>query len=321
MPANFSNRNTRKGGKLKIRRDSLKSLAGQKAFKLVATCTGWGSHLETNTDLMDILTRLTDPKAIAVLNPEDMSQEFEMLLDFGEEVWDCVGVVVSIEYLKNTGISGRHAKPYIKIGTDWFDGDNELGYLRKRRSPPSIHMPLKILNTPVPEGSIVKASLFYKERRFLTEQRTGANWVGKPTFGQIGSSCGPDAVLSVLMYADGFHEIFNKGMYMAMKPHIDARFSYNSVKAEPYTEAELKTEYDKLITLLPIKHTGPLNIMDGTRVAYSFSEKNVQEALSLLVYYFIRFYTIETMTTRNYEVSNNANSYGGKRKSGSVKYR
>jgi len=294
----------------KSRRDSLRGLAGQSAFKLVATCSGVGSYLETNADIADILIRLTKSPSLAVLSPENMKEDFELLLDFGDEVWDCVGIMISIDYRSPTGRL-RHAKPYIKIGTDWFDGDNKLGYLKKLHMVPRVDMVHKISNVPFPDGEIVKASLFYKERRLLSE-RLGTSWVGKPTFGQLGTSCGPDALLSILMYADGFYEIFNQGYYQSIKPFIGARFNYNSVKAEPYTAEELKDAHDKLLPLLTMKHEGTLNIKDGERVVFSYNTKHVNDARSFLIYSFIRFYTIETMTIRNYNVPDNAS--GGKRK-------
>jgi hypothetical protein len=291
----------------KFRRDSLKGLAGQAAFKLVATCFGKGSYLETNADVADILIRLTNNKdKLAVLSPDDMTAEFELVLDFGEEIWDCVGVMVSLDYKE-----GRHAKPYIKIETDWFDGDNEVGYLRKLARPPSKDMPFKIANTFAPDAYLAKATLFYKERRIVTT-RSGESWAGKPTFGQLGTSCGPDAMLSILMYADGFYELFNQGLYQPLKPIIDARFNYNAVKAAPYTEAELQAELAKLLPLIPIAHDARVEIKNGERVVFSYDEKTVKDALTFLVYSFIRFYTIESMTVRNYNVS--ANTSGGRRK-------
>jgi len=303
--------------KKKIRRNSLKGLAGQAAFKLVASCRGRGSHLETNADVADILVRLTKNESrLAVLSPEDMSQEFEMLLDFGGEVWDCVGVIIIIDY-KEGFKGGGHAKPFIKIGSNWFDGDDEWGYLRKMATEPSIHMPLTILDKVIKGTYIAKASLFYKERRFITGPRN-AGWAGQPTFGQLGSSCAPDALLSILMYADGFYEIFNQGFYQHLKPSISARFNYNSVKAAPYTEEELAAEFTKLLPLLPIAHEGAVNIRAGDTVLFGYYDSaTVKNALIFLLYSFIRFYSIETMAVRNYEVSNNA--VGGKRKTRRVR--
>jgi len=293
--------------KKKIRRNSLKGLAGQSAFKLVTTCRGRGSHLETNADVADILVRLTKTEGrLAVLSPEDMTQEFELLLDFGGEIWDCVGIIIVIDY--NNGFAG-HAKPFIKIRDDWFDGDDEWGYLRKMAAVPSITMPLKILNKVVKGTTISKATLFYKERRFITERR--GLWAGRPTFGQLGSSCAPDAMLSILMYADGFYETFNQGLYQALRPSISERFVYNSVKAASYTEEELDREFVKLRPLLPIV-AATINIKNDARVVFTYDIQTVENALAFLLYSFIRFYSIETMVVRNYEVPNNAS--GGKRK-------
>jgi len=290
----------------KIRRNSLKGLAGQSAFKLVTTCLGKGSFLETNADIADILIRLTNNKdSLAVLSPDDMTEEFEMLLDFGTEVWDCVGVMISLDY-----IDGRHAKPFIKIGDDWFDGDNELGYLRKMARPPSIGMPLKIATTTIPEALLAKATLFYKERR-LVSTRAGESWAGTPTFAQLGTSCGPDAMMSILMYADGFYELFNQALYQPLKSAIDPRFNYNSVKAAPYTEAELQAEFTKLLPLIPISRDPLVNIKNGERTVFAYDEKTVKDATTFLVYSFIRFYTMESRTVRNYRVSANT---GGRRK-------
>ena len=288
----------------KYRRQSLKGLAGKSAFKLVTTCSGVGSFLETNSDIADILIQLTQPRLLAVLNMDDTTKEFEMFLDFGEEQWDCVGIMISFDYRTENG-RGRHAKPYIKIGTDWFDGDNEVGYLRKLKKEPTINMPIKQLNSYFPDAEIVKAALFYKERHLVTE-RTGATWQGHPTFAQLGTSCGPDALISILMYADGFYEIFNQGYYHSLKSFIDSRFNYNSVKAKPYTQDELIATHDMLIQHLPFYSK------NDTSKRFNYTDKTVQDALSFLIYNFIRYYTIESMTVRNYEVSNN--SSGGKRK-------
>jgi len=153
----------------KVRRESLRGLAGQAAHKLVTTCTGIGSFLETNAEVADILIHLTKPDALAILTHDSLVADFEMVLDFGTEIWDCVGVMVSIDYRSPSGRS-RHAKAYIRIGTIWFDGDNELGYLKKLQKPPSRNMNLRILNSIAPDGEIAKASLFYKERRLVTER-------------------------------------------------------------------------------------------------------------------------------------------------------
>ena len=87
----------------KSRRNSLRGLAGQSAFKLVATCSGVGSYLDTNADIADILIRLTKSPSLAILSPENLKEDFELLLDFGEEVWDCVGIMISIDYRSPTG--------------------------------------------------------------------------------------------------------------------------------------------------------------------------------------------------------------------------
>jgi hypothetical protein len=297
--------------KKKIRRNSLKAPAGLAAFKLVTTCVGYGSLLETNEDIADILIQLTKPRELAVLYKnfeKELAEEFEMFLDFGSEQWDCVGILISIDYL-----DGRHAKPFIKIGTDWFDGDNMLGYLRKLQGPPTKNMSIKISNTVIPYAEISKAVLFYKERRFVTE-RSGNDWAGKPTFAQLGSSCGPDGLMSILMFADGFYETFNAGYYQALKPFIDERFTYDSVKAKPYTEEDLEEERNKLIQILPIKRNGAVNLINGEPNYNSNGGKklSVSDALNFLIYSFIRFYTIESMAVRNYEVLNN--KAGGKRK-------
>lgn len=273
----------------KNRRESLGGLAEDATYNLLACPTG-GTQTDDNENLSYNILKIFKAKNLASLDHSDMEKEFDMTLTVDEEIWDCVGVYLKV----NLGGRINHAIPYLKIGTAWFDANNEVGYLRRSREVPSINMNILYINNSVLEGTIIlQAILYYKKRSFLTE-RDPKDWLGVPTFGQHGLTCGPDSIQSILMYADGFYETFNRDIYQKkIKPVIDERFSYRSLLQEPYTRGELEAEKTKVLQLLDIG-SGAIDIVENGSLIDTISKEDVQKAAGFFVYMLIRFYSIDS---------------------------
>jgi hypothetical protein len=151
---------------------------------------------------------------------------------------------------------------------------------------------------------IIDGLLYYKKRSLDLVGRKAELWDGVPTYGQHGLTCGPDAVQTILMYADGFYESLNLGLYVkVLKPVIDVRFSYKSILAKPYTREELESEREKLIRKLGII-PDPLNVIENEELIKTISKEDIDKALNFFVYMIIRFYSFDTISKKS----------GGKRK-------
>ena len=269
-------------GEPHYRRKSLEGMAG-KAIKCLYTSGPDGTQIYENFW-----------KARFVIDNfgETMMVEYSKRnVDFQMEKDDmiCTGIICLFQ---TSNPEVRHFIPYIKIGETWYNGDNEIGFLRKREGPPTIKS--KIINDQGIEDSgsyLQTAILFYCNPQIIINPRTD-DWSGRLVFGQLGLSCGPDALQTVLMFADGFYERFNLQLYTEIKRYIDDRFSYNGVTAYPYSEGDLKDQKVRLSEILVQRRTNPSYVNE--------------DALEFVAYMFIRYYAIETSPPLEYTPQENS---------------
>ena len=212
-------------------------------------------------------------------------------VDFQMEKDDmiCTGIICLFQ---TSNPEVRHFIPYIKIGETWYNGDNEIGFLRKREGPPTTKS--KIINDQGIEDSgsyLQTAILFYCNPQIIINPRTD-DWSGRLVFGQLGLSCGPDALQTVLMFADGFYERFNLQLYNEMKQYIDPRFSYDGVIDNPYSVDDMVVQQIKLSEELVHRRTNT-----------SYVNK---DSLKFVAYMFIRYYAIETSPPLEYTPQENS---------------
>jgi len=201
--------------------------------------------------------------------------------EFNKDGKELVGILCSF-----TGIP--HNIPYVRIGGTWYNGDNEFGYLRKMKNPPSVFFrysdPYGIRYTNV---GIRNYIAIYCDPSQFTEKRE--DMTGFPTFGQSKNSCVSDSFQTILMQGDGLHEYFNKMLFTEFKTKYSKELErYTSVEVShynPYTKEEL----DEFI----------LSVKD-----LSFSPKNQsQERLyKYILLMFIRFASFETLPRREYKI-------------------
>jgi len=296
IPASHIKRNTSK----KNKRASLGGLAGNAAYNIVACPTG-GTLTDDNDELSYNILKIFQLESLAVLPSSDISDSLdnEMELEVEGEFWDCVGVYAR---LSQGVFKIGHAVPYLKIGGVWFDGDNSTGLLKKISGNPASDMESR-------GDVIVGGILYYKKRSLALTGRRPDDWDGVPTYGQHGSTCGTDTIQTILMYADGFYESLNLGVYLkVLKPNIDVRFSYKSILAKPYTKTELEAERLKLLGVLGIV-AGPINVKEDRKLIKTIDKQDVVKALNFFIYMIIRFYSLDTKVRRN----------GGKRRTRRVK--
>ena len=259
-------------------------MAGE-AIKCLYTMDSDGTTIEENvTNIFNIIKQFGEKKNMAVGHFLQTDQNFPMKI----ENKTCTGIVCLFQ---TSDPEVRHFIPYIKIGNTWYNGDNEVGFLRKREGPPTAQS--KIINDrgiENPDTYVVSAILLYCDLRSI-ELRT-QDWSGRLVFGQLGLSCGPDALQTVLMFADGFYERFNFQLYTEMKHNIDPRFSYDGVIANPYSKEILKEQKDILSEKLEQRRT---NI--------SYFNK---ASLEFVAFMFIRYYAIETSPPLEYTPQENS---------------
>jgi len=203
---------------------------------------------------------------------------------------ECTGMIC----LFNKGVS-NHFIPYVKIGDIWYNGDDEIGYLRKRDGPPTKDSKfVDDRGTQVSSSFIKSALVFYYDTTAIQHPRTNEDWSGRLVFGQLGTSCGPDAIQTVLMFADGYYERFNLEIYNNIK--LDPRFSFEGVTENPYVKGELQEQ--KTILLDQI-------------VNYSIRKDTVEPvSTNFLLYMFIRYYAIDTSPALEFTPENNTARYG-----------
>jgi hypothetical protein len=209
--------------------------------------------------------------------------KFQSLLEKGEK--RCVGMYFNY--------SIHHAIPYVLIGGEWYNGDNEFGYLRKlTHSPPSTYFRYRSRSGKLYNKSvIVECLLFYCDSKLISQERFEKDFTGTPCFGQTKQTCGPDSIQTIFMYADGFYELFTKFLYENLKKRnfqVDSRFSYSKIKENPYELEDLEEEVDRLLPLYP-----PI-----------MRQAESEAPLRFLTLMFIRYYSYETMPeeARNYTI-------------------
>ena len=188
---------------------------------------------------------------------------------------------------------GHHFIPYVKIGDTWYNGDDENGYLRKRDGPPTKDS--KFVNdrgTRVASSYVKYALIFYYDTNAIQHPRTNEDWTGRLLFGQLGTSCGPDAIQTVLMFADGYYERFTLEIYKHIKQYIDPRFNFEGVTENPYAKGELEEQK---------------SILSDKLVQYSIRKDTVEPvSTNFLTYMFIRYYAIDTSPALEFTPENNS---------------
>lgn len=265
-----------------FRRPSLNGKAG-KAIKCLYTSGPDGTQIEENVkNIYNIIAQYGEKMAVGHFLQTDQNIPMKM----GDKI--CTGIV---GLFQTSNPEVRHFIPYIKIGNTWYNGDNEIGFLRKREGPPTAQT--KIINDQGIEDSasyLKSAILLYCDPQSINPRTD--DWSGRLVFGQIGLSCGPDALQTVLMFADGFYERFNLQLYNEMKQYINERFSYDGLKAHKYSEGDLKDQKVRLSEIL---------VQRRTNTSY------VNElALGFVAYMFIRYYAIETSPPLEYTSEENS---------------
>jgi hypothetical protein len=268
-----------------FRRSSLKGKAGE-AIKCLYISGPDGTQIEENvTNIFNILKHFGEKMAVGHFLQKDQN----IPMNLRENI--CTGMVCLFQ---TSDPEVRHFIPYIKIGNTWYNGDNEIGFLRKREGPPTAQS--KLINDQGIEDSVSylkSAILLYCDPQIITNPRTN-DWSGRLIFGQLGLSCGPDALQTVLMFADGFYERFNLQLYNEMKQYIDPIFSYDGLIANPYSEGDLKNQKIRLSEILVKRRTNNSRSSINT------------VALEFLAYMFIRYYGIETSPPLEYTPDENS---------------
>ena len=267
------------------RRPSLNGVAG-KAITCLYTAGPDGTQIDENVkNIYNIIAQYGENMAVGHFVQTDQN----IPMKIGDKI--CTGIICLFQ---TSDPEIRHFIPYIKIGNTWYNGDNEIGFLRKREGPPTAQS--KIINDQGIEDSasyLKSAILLYCNPQIITNSRTEDDSIGQLVFGQLGLSCGPDALQTVLMFADGFYERFNLQLYDEIKQHINPRFSYDGLKANKYSEGDLKDQKDILSKILEQRRTN--------------TTRRVNEvALEFLVYMFIRYYAIETSPPLEYTPQENS---------------
>ena len=266
-----------------FRRPSLKGKAGE-AIKCLYTAGPDGTQIEENvTNIFNILKHFGEKMAVGHFLQKDQN----IPMNLRENI--CTGMVCLFQ---TSDPEVRHFIPYIKIGNTWYNGDNEIGFLRKREGPPTAQS--KLINDQGIEDSasyLKSAILLYCDPQIITNPRTN-DWSGRLIFGQLGLSCGPDALQTVLMFADGFYERFNLQLYNEMKQYIHPRFSYDGLKAHKYSEGDLKDQKNILSEILVHRRTNTSYVNEL--------------ALEFVAYMFIRYYAIETSPPLEYTPEENS---------------
>ena len=269
-----------------FRRPSLKGKAGE-AIKCLYTMDSDGTTIQENVkNIYNILTQFGENMIVTRSTQEDK-------LNWGMKIGDktCTGIVCLFQ---TADPKVRHFIPYIKIGNTWYNGDNEMGFLRKREGPPTKQS--KLINDrgiENPDTYVVSAILLYCDLRSIEHPRTDDDdWSGRLVFGQLGLSCGPDALQTVLMFADGFYERFNLQLYNEIKHYIDPRFSYDGLIANPYSVDDMVVQQIKLSEKLVDRRTNT-----------SYVNK---DSLKFVAYMFIRYYAIETSPPLEYTPQENS---------------
>jgi hypothetical protein len=117
---------------------------------------------------------------------------------------ECVAIIFTFELGTYS-----HFVPYVKIGNDWYNGDDQLGYLRRKVYEPSIDTPY-FSSSEGGYSKIKEALVFSIESKDIRDNQysSGRSLTGIPTPGQTGVSCGSDSLQVVFMWANGYRNNF-----------------------------------------------------------------------------------------------------------------
>jgi hypothetical protein len=111
-----------------FRRPSLKGKAGE-AIKCLYTAGPDGTQIEENvTKIYNIITQFGEKMVVGHFVQTDQN----IPMKIGDKI--CTGIICLFQ---TSDPEVRHFIPYIKIGNTWYNGDNEIGFLRKRKGPPT----------------------------------------------------------------------------------------------------------------------------------------------------------------------------------------
>ena len=266
-----------------FRRNSLKLNAGKQIQCLYGPFNE-GTSVRDNIDIAAAILYYYGTRSHMRVDLFDGDGDIQMKDSDNRE---CTGMIC----LFNKGASkGNHFIPYVKIGDTWYNGDDEIGYLRKRDGPPTKDSKFVDDRGTRVESSYIKSALiFYYDTKTIQHPRINEDWTGRLVFGQLGTSCGPDAIQTVLLFADGYYERFNLEIYNNIKLYIDPRFSFEGVTENPYSKGELEEQK---------------SILADKLVQYTF--KNEQFSTNFLIYMFIRYYAIDTSPALEFTPENNS---------------
>ena len=142
------------------RRPSLKGKAGE-AIKCLYTMDSDGTSIKENVkNIYNIITQFGEKMEVARFTQED---KLNWRMETGYNT--CTGIICLFQ---TADPNVRHFIPYIKIGNTWYNGDNEIGFLRKREGPPTAQS--KIINDQGiedPDTYVISAILLYCDLRSI----------------------------------------------------------------------------------------------------------------------------------------------------------
>jgi hypothetical protein len=271
------------------RRKSLKTTAAKTIQNLYREPTQCGIGT-TTAENMDILRRIIFHYGNYPRMQVNFSDKGDIEMK-DQKNRDCTGMICLFQ---KSDSQVRHFIPYVKIGNTWYNGDNEIGYLRKTNGPPNKKSKyVDNRGTQNIRSYMINAILFYYDTEFIQHPRTDEDWSGKLFFGQLGTSCGPDAIQTVLMFADGYYERFNLEIYNNIKQYINSRFSFTGVTKNSYSRGDLEDQK---------------TILEEKIIEYSTYKKSFFEPIStnFLTYMFIRYYAIDTSPAIEFTPENNS---------------
>lgn len=189
---------------------------------------------------------VSDRDMYAIID-SDLSDAFQMKVD----EFECVGIIAFFSFEDS---KKGHFVPFVRIGDTWYNGDSEIGFLRRRSEPPSIFMEWSHPDIEPGTSIITHAVLFYVKSSLIHGGRGEQN--GTLVFGQTESTCGPDSLQTILMFADGFYEYFNKELYSQLKKEglFPSRRPKNMAELKGNIQAFDKKKYVSLLSKRNIKH-------------------------------------------------------------------
>jgi hypothetical protein len=229
----------------KKRRPSLGTLQALKAKSLVQPVplnTGFTHVDEVFKSAKFILSlnslEIFDKTAVKI--HDNMDEEIEFISGNLE----CVGLICLFTF----GRGGGHFVPYVRVAGIWYNGDNEVGFLRRRNTLPSVFMQYKDPSAEVQELTNYASDIicFYADPSLFSRGRRPVD--GKLVFGQTDKTCGPDALQTVLMFADGFYENYMMDIYSKLKRLIPARRPKNMEELKGNIRAFDKKKYLALLS-------------------------------------------------------------------------